>query len=171
MPMTPFMERFPEVGARETRSVTVTNRQDLPDGEYGFLEFYCNEPGCDCRRVMIDVLRPETGWSKVWATISYGWETLDFYRKWGETASDPIEMKGPYLDPLNPQTKYSPALLNLFRFLLQSPDYVERLKGHYQMFRDSVGQGLGRQDGLETNRIEDRRKPLRDPKRRRRHPY
>jgi hypothetical protein len=39
--MTPFMERFPEVGARETRSVTVTNRQDLPDGEYGFLEFYC----------------------------------------------------------------------------------------------------------------------------------
>ena len=128
MPMTPFMERFPEVGARETRSVTVTNRQDLPDGEYGFLEFYCNEPGCDCRRVMIDVLRPETGWSKVWATISYGWESLDFYRKWGENASDPIEMKGPYLDPLNPQTKYSPALLNLFRFL--SP--VARLRGASQ---------------------------------------
>src|ERR1035438_8132750 len=41
MPMTPFMERFPEVGARETRSVTVINRQDLPDGEYGFLEVYC----------------------------------------------------------------------------------------------------------------------------------
>ena len=89
MPMTPFMERFPEVGARETRSVTVTNRQDLPDGEYSFLEFYCNEPGCDCRRVMIDVLRPETGWSKVWATISYGWESLDFYRKWSKTASEP----------------------------------------------------------------------------------
>jgi hypothetical protein len=84
---------------------------DLPDGEYGFLEFYCNEPGCDCRRVMIDVLRPETGWSKIWATISYGWESLDFYRKWGGIASDPIETKGPYLDPLNPQTKYSPALL------------------------------------------------------------
>lgn len=30
MPMTPFVERFPEVGARETRSVTVTHRQDLP---------------------------------------------------------------------------------------------------------------------------------------------
>src|SRR5437879_56537 len=33
MPMVPFMERFPELGARETRSVTVTQRQDLPDGE------------------------------------------------------------------------------------------------------------------------------------------
>jgi hypothetical protein len=56
MPMVPFMERFPEVGARETRSMTVTDRQDLPDGEYGFLEFYCDEPGCDCRRVMLDVI-------------------------------------------------------------------------------------------------------------------
>ena len=169
MPMTPFMERFSEVGARETRSVTVTRRQDLPDGEYGFLELYCDEPGCDCRRVMIDVLRPETGWSKIWATISYGWESLDFYGKWGGAANDTIEIKGPYLDPLNPQTKYSSALLNLFRFLLQSPDYVERLKRHYQMFRDSVEQGHGRQDRLETSRLEDRRKRLRDPKRRHRH--
>ena len=136
--MTPFMERFPEVGARETRSATVTQRQDLPDGEYGFLELYCDEPGCDCRRVTICVLRPETGWSKIWATISYGWESVDFYREWGGAHSDPIEMKGPCLDPLNAQTKYSSALLNLFRFLLQSTDYVERLKRHYQMFRDSV---------------------------------
>jgi hypothetical protein len=168
MPMTPFIERFPETGARETRSVTITNRQDLPDGEYGFVELYCNESGCDCRRVTIDVLRPETGWSKVWATIGYGWENLDFYRKWGGgTASDAIEMKGPYLDPLNPQTRYSPALLNLFRVLLQSSDYVERLKGHYQMFRDSVDQRQGRQDGSETRRIKNRRKRLRDPQRRR----
>ena len=101
MPMTPLVERFPEVGARETRSVTVTHRQDLPQGDYGFLELYCDEPGCDCQRVMIDVLRPETGWSEIWATISYGWQSLDFYRKWGGAASDPIEIKGSYLDPLN----------------------------------------------------------------------
>jgi hypothetical protein len=85
---------------------------------------------------MIDVLRPETGGSKVWATISYGWESLDFYRKWG--GSDPVQIKGPYLDPLNPQTNYSSALLDLFRFLIQSPDYVARLQRHYQMFRESV---------------------------------
>ena len=50
MPMTPFMERFPELGACETRSVTIANRDDLPNGEYGFIELYCNEPDCDCRR-------------------------------------------------------------------------------------------------------------------------
>jgi hypothetical protein len=42
---------------------------------------YCDEPGCDCRRVTINVLRPETGWGKVWATISYGWESTDFYKE------------------------------------------------------------------------------------------
>jgi len=165
MPMTPFMERFPALGARETRSLSVTNHQDLPDGEYAFVEFYCNEPGCDCRRVTIQVLRPETGRSKIWATMSYGWDSLDFYQKWGPH-SDPVEMKGPTLDTLNPQSQYSPALLDLFRLLIQSPDYVERLKRHYRMFRDSVEQGRGSADGLKGFRGPSKRKRLRDLKRR-----
>ena len=119
---------------------------------------------------MMDVLRAETGWSKVWATISYGWESLDFYRPWAVGDSDPIQIKGPYLDPLNPQTKYSSALLNLFRFLIQSPEYVLRLQRHYQMFRESVDRAENRSHSQETNRIENRRKHLRDLKRRRRHP-
>jgi hypothetical protein len=171
MPMIPFMERFPEVGARETRSVTVPPRQDLPEGEYGFVELYCDEPGCDCRRVMIDVLRPETGWSKIWATIGYGWESLDFYRNWGGSASDPIEMKGPYLDPLNPQTPYSPSLLNLFRFLIQSPDYVARLRRHYLIFRESIDAEHGHSHSQETDRINNKQKRLCDLKRHRRHSH
>lgn len=136
--MVPFMERFPEIGARETRSVQVTQHPDLPDGEYGFVEFYCNESGCDCRRVIISVLRPETGWSKIWATIGYGWDTLDFYRNWSRASCDPVEMKGPSLDTFNAQSEYSAALLDLFRLLLESPDYVARLRRHYRMFRESV---------------------------------
>ena len=45
------------------------------------MDNFFTEPGCDCRRVIISVLKPETGWSKSWATIGYGWESLDFYRK------------------------------------------------------------------------------------------
>jgi hypothetical protein len=70
MPMTPFVHKFPVPGVAETRSVTVTNTSGLPDEEYGWLELFCDEPGCDCRRVIIDVLRPETGWSKILATIN-----------------------------------------------------------------------------------------------------
>jgi len=94
-----------------------------------------------------------------------------FLQEMGRAASDPIEIKGPYLDPLNPQTKYSSALLNLFRFLLQSTDYVERLKRHYQMFRDAVEKGHSRPGNLETNRIENKHRRLRDPSRRRRRPH
>jgi len=61
--------------------MVVEEQQELPVGEYGFMEFYCDEPGCDCRRVIIRVLRPDTGWNKPWATINYGWGNLDFYRK------------------------------------------------------------------------------------------
>src|ERR1035438_2206592 len=75
-------------------------------------------------------------------------------------------MKGPCLDLLNAETKYSSALLNLFRVLLQSADYVERLKRHYQMFRGSVEKEDSRRGGLEANRIENKRRALRDPTRR-----
>jgi len=128
----------PSRGARKTRFVSVPGRQDLPDGDYGFVELYCGEPVCVCRRVMINVLRPETGWSQVWAAISYGWESPDYYRQWSGAGNDPAESKGPYLGPLNPRTSYSPALLNLFRFLIQSPEHGARLQRHYQMFRESV---------------------------------
>ena len=148
--MIPFMEKFPDLGRRETRSLLVAPGQYLPPGEYGFIEFYCNEPGCDCRRVTICVLRPDTGWSKAWATISYGWERPDFYRRWSG-ASDPKEMAGPSLDLLNAQSEYAPALLDLFRAVVQSDEYVARLKRHYRMYRDTVEKRYG------------------SPKRRRRH--
>lgn len=138
MPMTPFVERFRELGARETRSVTVPDKEELPGGEYGFFELYCNEPNCDCRRVVIMVLRPQTGW-KPWAVINYGWESVEFYKKWAKApASDRSEWQGPELDPLNIQGPYAPALLDLFKWVLESPGYVERLKKHYQLFREAV---------------------------------
>jgi hypothetical protein len=140
MPMIPFMERFPELAARETRSVTVAGQADIPDGEYGFLELFCDEPGCDCRRVMIVVLRSDTELNKIWASINYGWESLDFYKRWGGPWVTSSDANGPFLDPLNPQTPYSPGLLNLFRFLLQSPEYAQRIQTHYCIFRQSIGE-------------------------------
>jgi hypothetical protein len=156
------MERFPDLGRRETRSLLVEPGQHLPGGEYGFIEFYCDEPGCDCRRVVINVMKPETGWGRSWAIINYGWESADFYRKWSHFECDPAEMRGPILDPFNPQSKYAEILLQLFRDILESPGYVERLKRHYQMFRGTVQTG---RENMYANRAENRRKRLRDPKR------
>jgi hypothetical protein len=54
----PFLERFPEVAAQETRVITAQGHALLPDGEYGLVEFFCTEPGCDCRRVMFSIYQP-----------------------------------------------------------------------------------------------------------------
>ena len=60
----------------------------------------------------------------------------------GAPKGDQGPWEGPFLDPLATQTRYAPALLELFKSLLQSPDYVERLKSHYPLFRAAVEKDL-----------------------------
>jgi hypothetical protein len=136
-----FHSRFPEVAERETRTVTVVHRHhfNLPAAQYAFVEMFCDEPGCDCRRVFFSVL--SSLHKDVQAVIAWGWEDKEFYVKWmGD--NDPIvidELKGPALNLASPQSNLAPALLNLFReVLLQDTLYLERVKHHYAMFREKI---------------------------------
>jgi hypothetical protein len=134
--MVPLYARFRDLAFREMRSATVLGDPIVPPGEYGFLELYCDEPHCDCRRVVLQVLRSDTG-ARVWATINYGWETIDFYERWfhGDRAGA-ADMAGATLDPLNEQSEHSDGLLRLFRdVVLRDAAYVERLKRHYRLFK------------------------------------
>ena len=128
MPLAPFYSKFRDLAFEETRTVFLRNHESLPDGTYGFLEFYCNEVGCDCRRVLVQVIRPETG-SRVWALINFGWETPAFYRRWtSANPDDADEMATATLDPINPQSRYSNALLRLFSdIVIRDAAYVQRL--------------------------------------------
>lgn len=137
MPMAPFYSKFPDLAINETRVIHLRGQDDLPDGEYGFIELYCDESGCDCRRVIINVLNPATG-PRVWATINYGWESLEFYERWLTYKEDAAACQGPSLDPLNAQTIYAPALLRWFEFALTNEQYVERLKRHYELFKGTI---------------------------------
>jgi hypothetical protein len=137
MPMTPFYTKFPELAAKETRVIHIRGQRDLPDGDYGFVEVYCDEADCDCRRVILNVMTAETG-PKVWATINYGWESLEFYERWMRNKEFAKECHGPTLDPLNPQTEYSRVLLQWFKFLIEDEAYVERLKRHYFLFKGAA---------------------------------
>jgi hypothetical protein len=119
------------------RSVTARGRRDLPDGQYGFLELYCDDPGCDCRRVIINVVTP-TG-PQTLATINYGWESIEFYTQWMHGDKELArEMQGATLDFLNPQSQHADALLNLFKWVLEDQAYVERLKKHYALFKSAL---------------------------------
>ena len=138
--MIPFHTKFPELLETETRVYTTVGDPDLPDGSYAFVEFFCDDPGCDCQRVMINVISKDHP-GKVFATIGYGWKEKDFYRRFMGSGKYPVpenELKGPYLDPLNRQSKYAPKFLQIFEKLLEDRGYEERLERHYGMFKKAI---------------------------------
>ena len=132
--MMRFGSLFPEVAERETRTAKLfkalptDDPGHLPVDEYGFDELYCDEPGCDCRRVIINVLARHAG--EHLATISYAFE---------KPAEDALVPEQTFLDPLNRQSRWAPALLDLFtNVVLADPEYRQRLMRHYRMFKNVV---------------------------------
>lgn len=146
MPFQMFHDLFPDLAERETRCITVMDHSEarLPPGHYFFHEMFCNEQGCDCRRVFWFVVSSVR--KDVETVIAWGWEKPDFYAKWLSNADprDIAELKGPILNMGSPHTSLAPAILEMARdLLLRDPDYVARIKRHYGLFRDKVdGKGL-----------------------------
>lgn len=138
MPYEPFYERFPEIAETETRTIIAFNDPDLPAGEYGLIEAYCNEPGCDCRRVFFNVVDWQTG--QVLAIIAYGWESKKYYAKWfGDNDPDIIEqLQGPILNLASSQSDLAPVLLQKVTYVLRDLNYINRIKRHYEMFKKVV---------------------------------
>lgn len=135
--MVPLYEVLPDLAETESKVLRLGENPFLPGGEYNFIESYCNQVNCDCRRVYIFVLSAATG-SKVWATINYGWEPLRFYQKWLVDKQDAVMCKGPSLLSFTEQTQYGSAFLELFEFLISDEAYVELLKKHYRLFKDAL---------------------------------
>ena len=155
MPFTALYEHLPELAMRETRTITiVSDINSLPQGSYMLVEMYCDEPNCDCRRVIFTV---KASFSKQpVAIIAYGWEDKDFYARWYHHDKDGSqgvsydklsktdkrdidELKGPCLNLFSRQSKYASDILNLFaENILKDELYVERLKRHYTVFKRKV---------------------------------
>jgi hypothetical protein len=156
MPMVPFFERFPDIALRETRAATIVDNPYLPDGEYGFVDLYCDEDGCDCRRVLLLVLGPFS--KEPLATINYGWESEGFYARWVGDSESARDATGASLDPLGRQTGYSEALLALFKEMIKDPEYDDRFKRHYELFKSAVPAEQARPvQRAPVNRAEKRR--------------
>ncbi len=139
MPYALFYSLCPTVAENETRVVIVPPgiESDIPAGEYAFCEMFCDEPGCDCRRVFFAVILN----NNAVAVITYGWESPAFYAKWmrSDDPADIADLVGVGLNMASPQSQLAPLLLNYFEtVLLQDKPYIERVKRHYKMFRRLV---------------------------------
>lgn len=137
---------LPELAERETRSIMFSPEQDsdgriVPGEEYAFVELFCTDPGCDCRRVMFDVISRKSG-GKHEAMITWGWEDKEFYRKnvkFDLTEDDLAELTGPALASGQSQGKAAPLLLDSITYILrEDQEYAERVKRHYRLFQEAL---------------------------------
>lgn len=124
--MTPFYAVYSEVAESETRVLHLCNHRYLPDDSYAFVELYCLDPACDCRRVMLNVYRGRP--PKHVATINHSFEP--------PTDED---LDQTFLDPLNVQSALSAKLLEAFQtVVLADAKYQQRLVRHYDMVKEAV---------------------------------
>jgi len=141
MPYVSFYNYFPEIAEQEIRTITVLENSpwDLPPAHYSLIEMYCDEPGCDCRRVFFYVVSSLTKQAE--AVIAYGWESPEFYAKWMGDDNPKIiaELKGPVLNLTSPQSDIAPLILDMVeKVVLQDQAYIQRVKTHYWMFRHYI---------------------------------
>lgn len=126
MAMSDFFDKFPKLAETELRNITILpgSSSPLPPDCYGFLELYCEERDCDCRRVMISVFAEKQ--RRFVASISLGFDSDG-------------SMAGPLLDPLNEQASYAGELMKSFTDMINDdPPYLRRLQRHYVMFKEKV---------------------------------
>jgi hypothetical protein len=123
MPQHPYSAIFPD---RDEPILVLTLQRKqgkIPKGEYAFLEMYCTDRGCDCRRVTIFVINRKM---ETKAVISMGF--------------DPQEpMAGPFLDDSHRQSPYAGELLQHFVSMVnEQPESLAMLQRHYRQVRKEV---------------------------------
>lgn len=144
--MRPFFEKFEEIASRETRVITLPRAMHgLPADAYALVEFYCDEPDCDCRRVILQIWKADQPGVSL-ATFNFAWEGFGFYRRWAHDDAELAEgMDGLQVEIFGRQTELTGPLRALVESVLnEDPAYVERLKRHYKMFKGGAGKGRSR---------------------------
>jgi len=121
--MEPYCQLFPDDRSPVMTLDLERKTGPIPKGSYGYLECYCTDPACDCRRVTVIVLNEKM---KQKAVICFGFD-----------AAGPFA--GPYLDASIKQAPYAVGLLDFFVYSLNTrPDCLTRMYRHYREVRELV---------------------------------
>jgi hypothetical protein len=121
--MEPFHQIFPKGRQPIMTLVLIRKTGTIPKGTYSFIECYCTEPSCDCRRVTLLVVNEKM---RQKAAICFGFDQQGPFA-------------GPYLDTSNPQSRYAPELLEFFVDSLNAgPGWLDRLYRQYRAVRKKI---------------------------------
>lgn len=123
MPLEPYAIIFPDKDESVMTMQLDRKTGTIPKGAYGFIEFYCTDKGCDCRRTTLFVLNEKM---QEKAVISMGFDPAD-------------PMCGPFLDDFHKQSPYAEPLLEIFVQLInRHPEFIEAMHRHYCDVRTKV---------------------------------
>ena len=124
MQMLPLHCAFPERAKADARALLVRwPHGGLPVDDFVLVEHLCATPGCDCRRVVLGVVRASTR-AHV-ATLVH--------------AFDPPPVGTTTLDDRSPQSDLAKDLLSFFvETCASDPRYVALLEEHYRLWRLAV---------------------------------
>ena len=146
--------------AHQVRTVRLADSPQLPDGDYRFIDMYCIDPSCDCRKAMIQVYRNDV----LVSTINYGWESPDFYQKWMGCPKDhdiTTAMSGATIDVSSPDGVSPRGMLAFFNALLNDR-WIAKFKEHYAAVKRALRKApQNNNDKSRTNACTLRRVPRR----------
>jgi hypothetical protein len=138
VPLQPFDQICHDVAMAEMRACVVPGPSTSgPGGRHILREFYCTEPGCDCRRVMVQFVQDFKP-SRVAASINYGWETAWFYTAWVRDRKVGREMAGATLEPFAEQGPHAEEFLKIFDRLIEDPQVVAAFRRHYALVKKTI---------------------------------
>ena len=121
--MEPFHQIFPEATDPITTLTLPRKTGSIPKGSYGFVECYCTDPGCDCRRVLLLVLNDKMQQK---AALFFGFDQ-----------QGPLD--GPFLEPAGSKAAYAPELLEFFVEKLNcGAQWLERIYRQYRAVREKL---------------------------------
>ncbi len=143
MAMSEFSGLCPDTASTETRALQViSGNAQVEAGLYELVELYCDDPICDCRRVIL-LVRSTTAAERPLAHIHFGWESVAFYTRWlSGNATLAREMRGASLEEYAEQGPGATELLTrICGAVLNDPGYVARLQRHYLQFKSALRRG------------------------------
>lgn len=119
----------------QVRSVVIADDPFLPSGEYTFIDTYCTDKTCDCRKTILQIFHEE----KLVSIVSFGWESPSYYQRWlrsPELHEMAKEMSGVSIDFSSPDLVSPKGILLLVKFLLDEK-WISVFKENYRRIRES----------------------------------
>jgi hypothetical protein len=121
--MVPFQQIFPRNNDPYMELTLLSKYGKAAKGAYTFVETYCTDKGCDCRRVTLLVLSPK---GKLAAVIGFGFDPHG-------------PLAGPFLDNFHTQSAAARDLLEIFTgHINEDAEWLGRMHDHYRQVRSHV---------------------------------